>query len=600
MSKPIPAVAYYRMSSDSQAESIPRQRESVEAFAKVNGYTIVREYKDEAISGDRTEKRAGFLRMRQDASELRDFKVILCWDKDRFGRFDSIEQGYWVKPLRDAGVRLVTVAQGTIDWNSFGGRIVDAALAESKHEFLRTLSHNIMAGQVRRAKAAYFNGGKVPYAFDRMLLDEQDRPLKRLRRGEKTDKAKGWHFVLVPTEDTIEIETVRWIFRTYVDTDRSLRQLALELNRRQVPGPASDYGTPTKWTRQGVRGILDNPHYAGDSTWGKTSIGKYHRLVGGVPKPITDLVKNENGNPVKLRIEDGYPVVKDAHKPIVERDLWQQAQAKRQARRGLRNFPGRSGYTLSGLLRCGHCGGPMNGTTNTAKPGRKAYRRYVCSNFTLKKICGSHAIREDRLLPALVRKIQEEYLAPERLERLRQRLLAKVRARREGPAKEVARLRAQIDQMDADIRQGARNLLRAGDNVDLVSEALSDLRRQRDRLARDLESLEGPRAEPAEMARQVEAAIAKLHHLHEEFDRVDPSRLRALLKQLVSRVELYFEGESKTVRTFYRFLKGVIRVRPRLQVSNGVVLETGTPHQCAGRLGSKGRGRSGGGPRPGR
>jgi DNA invertase Pin-like site-specific DNA recombinase len=215
---PIRSVAYYRMSRDLQEASIPRQRESVEAYAKVNGYEILREYKDEGISGDATERRAGFLAMRE-AGARGEFQVILCWDKDRFGRFDSIEQGYWVKPLRDAGVRLVTVTQGLIDWNSFAGRIVDTALAESKHEFLRTLSQNTTAGKIRVARGAYFNGGTVPYAFDRLLLNEHDEPQMRVLRGQVVTRQRGWHFVLTPCENAQEVETIRWLFRSFADRD---------------------------------------------------------------------------------------------------------------------------------------------------------------------------------------------------------------------------------------------------------------------------------------------------------------------------------------------------------------------------------------------
>ena len=51
-------------------------------------------------------------------------EAVLCWDQDRFGRFDPLEAGYWIKPLRDAGIRLETVAQGRIDWEDFAGRII--------------------------------------------------------------------------------------------------------------------------------------------------------------------------------------------------------------------------------------------------------------------------------------------------------------------------------------------------------------------------------------------------------------------------------------------------------------------------------------------
>jgi Resolvase, N terminal domain len=79
------AVAYYRMSSGKQDKSIGEQRTEVEAYARRQSYQIIREYIDEAISGDETPKRAAFLRMREHAQNG-EFEVILCWDQDRFGR----------------------------------------------------------------------------------------------------------------------------------------------------------------------------------------------------------------------------------------------------------------------------------------------------------------------------------------------------------------------------------------------------------------------------------------------------------------------------------------------------------------------------------
>src|SRR5262249_32913131 len=111
------AVGYLRRSSDSetQSTSIPDQRKAVEQYAREKGYRILRWYTDDAISGDDTKRREAFLRMTSDAQHLGDFAAILCWDRKRFGRFDSIEYGFYVFPLRQAGVVLVTVQDGLID-----------------------------------------------------------------------------------------------------------------------------------------------------------------------------------------------------------------------------------------------------------------------------------------------------------------------------------------------------------------------------------------------------------------------------------------------------------------------------------------------------
>ena len=154
-----PAVAYYRMSSDKQETSIPAQRTAVERYADENGYHIVREYVDSGISGDATEKRLQFQRMISDATTAQ-WKSIIVWNQDRFGRFNSLEAGHWVYPLVQAGVSLVTTDQGVIDWTDFTGRMMYAIQQEGKHQFLRDLSRNVMRGKL----AAGFRGDQRPVA----------------------------------------------------------------------------------------------------------------------------------------------------------------------------------------------------------------------------------------------------------------------------------------------------------------------------------------------------------------------------------------------------------------------------------------------------
>ena len=151
----VTAVAYYRMSSDKQEASIPAQREAVETYADQQGYRIIREYLDEGISGDATEKRRGFQRMIGEAADG-DFQAILVWDQDRFGRFDSVEAGHWIYPLRKAGVCLVTVAQGRIDWNDFVAKfreflqsIIEKVVVQvTKHKHGRRHRYELLGGEI--------------------------------------------------------------------------------------------------------------------------------------------------------------------------------------------------------------------------------------------------------------------------------------------------------------------------------------------------------------------------------------------------------------------------------------------------------------------
>ena len=47
---------------------------------------------------------------------------------------------------------MVTVAQGSVDWTSFAGRLIYNVQQEGKHAFLRDLSRNVLRGRIAAAK----------------------------------------------------------------------------------------------------------------------------------------------------------------------------------------------------------------------------------------------------------------------------------------------------------------------------------------------------------------------------------------------------------------------------------------------------------------
>jgi site-specific DNA recombinase len=102
------------MSNKKRDNSIPGRPAEIEKYAGEHGYHIVRWYRDEGISGAETQRRLGFQKVILDAQQERDFEAILVWDQDRFSRFDPLEANdYWFI-LRQAGVRIVTVAQRSV------------------------------------------------------------------------------------------------------------------------------------------------------------------------------------------------------------------------------------------------------------------------------------------------------------------------------------------------------------------------------------------------------------------------------------------------------------------------------------------------------
>ena len=123
------------MSSDKQDASPQQQRDELAKLAARDGFHLVGEYFDDAISGDRTDKRHGFQRMIARRGR-REVQGHLCWDQDRFGRVRQRRSGFYIHPLRQAGVKLVTVAQGAVDWTTFAGRLIYSVQQEGKHAYL--------------------------------------------------------------------------------------------------------------------------------------------------------------------------------------------------------------------------------------------------------------------------------------------------------------------------------------------------------------------------------------------------------------------------------------------------------------------------------
>jgi len=84
------AVVYLRYSSHSQSEmSIEGQRNVIAEFARREGYNIVAEYIDRALTGT-TDNRPQFQKMLTDSAKQK-FEFVLVYSLDRFARnrYDS-------------------------------------------------------------------------------------------------------------------------------------------------------------------------------------------------------------------------------------------------------------------------------------------------------------------------------------------------------------------------------------------------------------------------------------------------------------------------------------------------------------------------------
>lgn len=138
----IPAVIYARYSSSGQREeSIEGQIRECREFARRNGFRIIGEYADKALTG-RTDKRPEFQRMLRD-SERKVFKAVICWKMDRFARnrYDSATYKY---KLKKNGVRIFYAKEAIPDGPE--GIILESVMEGYAEYYSENLSQNVKRG----------------------------------------------------------------------------------------------------------------------------------------------------------------------------------------------------------------------------------------------------------------------------------------------------------------------------------------------------------------------------------------------------------------------------------------------------------------------
>jgi DNA invertase Pin-like site-specific DNA recombinase len=518
------------MSKDDQEHSIERQEGQVVPYAALKGYEIVRVYKDEGISGWKEgAQRPDFSRMLDDAQRGL-FDLILCDDVDRFGRFDIHQYGAVVHPLREAGLRLETVAQGAIDWDDTLSQLTDAIRMVYKREQSSDTSRRILTRFIQLAREGRWVNGPPPYGYAK-------------------DPATG---KLVPG-DKSQVRVVKWLFETYATKDVSLRWLAEELYKRAVPSPT---GKP-RWGGNVIGCILRNRNYLGDLHWNEESKGRFQEFDG-------KSVARRKARGATRRQAAELIVVRGSHEPLIDRDTFERVQAK-LAGNAERKMPPLAGgdLLLSGLMTCGHCGSLMVGRRGYGSRTDKGRPTYVCNGYNRwgRAYCRNHTIDERRLLPALVRRIQEDFLNPDNLTKLREEIRRHDdRARRENP--DAAReLRARVEELDGFIAKGNRNMaLAEPDAIAGIAEAVRAWRAERDRASQELDRLVNrPGISSAEA--DVAAAEEELWRLRDGLAKEDATEVRAVLRELVSKVELWWDYRPIDGATRVRFCRGLIYVR---------------------------------------
>jgi DNA invertase Pin-like site-specific DNA recombinase len=548
-------VGYLRRSTDRQEQSIPDQRAAVERYADEHGLALVRCYVDDAISGTSTVGRKAFQQMVEAAeSPSRDFSYVVVYDVKRFGRVDNDEAGYYRHLLKQRGVEVLYASEG------FNGDGTDDLLRpvkqwqarqESKDlakVVIRGLVSKAMASARERGKpdaggsrgsgppgkeAASWMGGAPPFGYDlryvsqsgtclfrlryerdgsKRMLDDQGALVRTLERGETVAVSKRDHCHLVPGAPD-RIETVRKVFRLYVEDRRGYKAIADILNQAgaltaRCAEWSGRYGG--LWSGGSLRSLLTNPAYVGDLVWNRRTDARFFRITGE-----GEAVERRGPGARRLRPNDesDWIITENAHEPLITRRVWTLACERLKAQSPTKRVPTepvdgnpsplsaldgpRAKFLLSGLCSCSRCGSRYEGhqdptgTRINGVPREKSYS-YACGGYIRrgKSVCPRGAVVQTPFEAAVVQAALEFYKRYSETDgrlALVDAMSRGVGAEREHVQRQRLHLQDRSERLDRTVVNLLDNLTAV--NRDLVDRRISDIKREKATLEADLESL---------------------------------------------------------------------------------------------------------------
>ncbi|MGW6006201.1 recombinase family protein [Oerskovia enterophila] len=368
--------------TDDAATSLPRQREAIEAWCRINGHELVALTVDEDVSGDvapwrrpalaewlpaalgHRDATQDVLRASESRSRAHEWDALVVTNIDRLSRraADLMAVADW---CRSTGRRVYDTNGHEYASPGGAGAVlvgVASALAQGERERM-----------VERAKASYktlaasgrWRGGVAPYGY---------RPF--------TDS--DGHKYLEPSPDAVAV-----IHEAHerILAGESVNSICADLNRREVPTPTGKPGAPWR-------------------------VGNLSRVVT-TQRLLGLLVEDRYDKEVGTRVEKPYRAPDGSYvqraEPIVSRTRLEQVKAALAERKtgGAKKGARSNGSLLLGVLYCDSCSQRSETEEWKLVPCYTAYgrsrRMYRCSSKTVSgRGCRTPAIAADEIESVIV------------------------------------------------------------------------------------------------------------------------------------------------------------------------------------------------------
>ena len=316
------AAIYARVSDKSQAEddktSLAEQIGDMEAYCAERGYTITARYQE--VGRGWSKQRPEFQRMLADARDGR-FDTVVCWKSDRLSR--GMYPAAALMEVVEAQRIGIEAVMDAVDMKTFG---LMAAIGKIELDNFR---ERASMGKRGAAKQGRIPVNRVPFGY---RITEEG----------------------APAVDEEHAKVVRRIFREYVHEGMGGLAIAQRLTSEDVPTG----GRASRWHAPQVNRILRNETYLGTWWYGKAR----H-------------IATDDGTRIHEQPRDSWIGV--PFPPLVDDEIWKQAQALRVRRRIRSSRNTKVFHLLQHLVRCSECGmlmGPIAKRRHTVRRGGKTYR----------------------------------------------------------------------------------------------------------------------------------------------------------------------------------------------------------------------------------
>jgi len=430
----VPTVATYaRFSTDMQRDSsIEDQRRNCLAFAARHGWAEpVHHFEDRAISGA-SKARPGYQDMLA-VAERGGFDTLLVDDLSRLSR-DDIETKTIIRRFKFKGLRIIGVSDG-YDSDAKGEKIQSSMRGLMNEMYIDDLREKVRRGMTGQAIKGHNVGGRC-YGYEHVKVYDTARASPD---GER---------VLLYVERKIRpdhAEVIVKIFELFAQ-GWSPRAIAKHLNDAGIPSPRGG-----KWLQSAIYGdhevgygILNNPLYEGKYVWNRRECRK----------------NPDTGRRTHVRRPESEWITTDmAELRIVPEALWAKVKARQQRLRSdlggkIRDGITKAGqskaqkgfrYLLSGLLKCGKCGGnyvvcssTSYGCTSNLNGGDSA-----CSN--------GHRLPRKRTEKHFLGLLREELLTPDAIAVFTEEVETALKTRGRESQTEVKRAKQEASKAQAEI-----------------------------------------------------------------------------------------------------------------------------------------------------